>query len=39
VVRDTAVELVQTIMDLHGAGLERLLDIAWEKGETGQAII
>jgi Fe-S cluster biogenesis protein NfuA/nitrite reductase/ring-hydroxylating ferredoxin subunit len=37
--RAAAQELVQTLMDLHGAGLERMLDITWEKGETGQAII
>lgn len=37
--RETAQELVQAIMDLHGAGLERMLDITWEKGEAGQAIL
>jgi Fe-S cluster biogenesis protein NfuA len=38
-VRDSAVELVQTIMDLHGAGIERMLDLTWEKGEAGREII
>jgi Fe-S cluster biogenesis protein NfuA/nitrite reductase/ring-hydroxylating ferredoxin subunit len=38
-VRDSAVELMQTVMDLHGASMERMLDIAWEKGEVGQEII
>lgn len=38
-VRDSAVELVQAIMDLHGAGIERMMDMAWEKGEAGQGLI
>jgi len=38
-VRDTTVELVQAIMELHSAGIERMLDIAWEKGDAGREII
>jgi len=37
--RDSAVELVQAIMDLHGAGIERMLDMTWEKGEAGRELI
>jgi Fe-S cluster biogenesis protein NfuA/nitrite reductase/ring-hydroxylating ferredoxin subunit len=38
--KEIAQELVQALMDLHGAGLERMLDLTWEQGgETGQAII
>ena len=37
--RATAEELVQAIMELHGIGLERLLDLTWEKGAAGRAII
>ncbi len=38
-VRESAVELMQTIMDLHGASIERMLDITWDKGSVGQEII
>ena len=37
--RSTAEALVQAIMDLHGSGLERMLDLTWEKGAAGQALI
>jgi Fe-S cluster biogenesis protein NfuA len=37
--RASALELFQSIMDLHGAGLERMMEIAFEAGEPGQAII
>ena len=37
--RVTARELVQLLMDLHGAGLERMLEIVFESGDTGQRII
>ena len=38
--RATATELVQSVMDLHGAGLERLLEIVAEaEGERGAALI
>lgn len=34
-----AIELLQSLMALHGAGIERMLDITWEAGEQGRAII
>ncbi len=37
--RASATELMQSVMDLHGAGLERMLEIAAEAGENGEAII
>lgn len=38
-VRTSVEELIQTLLELHGVGLERMLDLIWESGETGQAII
>ncbi len=38
VIRETAVELVQTLMDFHGAGIERMMDITADAGSTGYAI-
>ena len=32
-------EIVQAILDLHGVGLERLLEIVADKGETGSVIL
>jgi len=37
--RACAVELVQSLMDMHGAGIERMMEIAWQAGEPGSAII
>jgi Fe-S cluster biogenesis protein NfuA len=37
--RTSALELFQSIMDLHGAGLERMLSIAFDAGGPGRAII
>ena len=37
--RAVAGELMECVMALHGAGLERILEIAAESGETGEAII
>jgi len=37
--RTLAGELMECVMALHGAGLERILEIAAESGETGEAII
>ena len=37
--RSGATELLQATLDLHGAGLERMLDLAWEAGPAGQALI
>lgn len=32
-------ELIQLLLELHGTGLERMLDIIWETGEAGERII
>lgn len=37
--KDACRELVQLVMDVHGAGLERLMEIVFESGNTGPAII
>lgn len=37
--RATALELFKTIMDLHGAGLERMMEIAFDTPEAGGDII
>jgi Fe-S cluster biogenesis protein NfuA/nitrite reductase/ring-hydroxylating ferredoxin subunit len=37
--RASALELVQSLMELHGGGLERMMEIASEKGEAGEAIM
>jgi Fe-S cluster biogenesis protein NfuA len=37
--RACAQELMQALMDLHGAGLERMMEIAWQMKEPGNAII
>jgi len=37
--RASALELFQSIMDLHGAGLERMMDVAFEAGDSGRRII
>ncbi len=37
--RDAAKELVQLLMDLHGTGLERILEIVFQSGESGARII
>ena len=36
--RAKAVELVQAVMDLHGAGIDRMMEITAEKGAAGYAI-
>jgi Fe-S cluster biogenesis protein NfuA len=38
-VRAAAKELVQLLMDMHGTGLERMLDIVFQSGESGARII
>ena len=38
-IRATAQELVQAVMDLHGAGLERMLELAHALGEAGENLI
>lgn len=35
--RDTALEIVQTLMDFHGAGIERMMDLTAEGGSGGFA--
>ena len=37
--RSAAKELVQSLMDLHGTGLERILEMVFESGELGPRII
>lgn len=32
-------ELVQLLMDVHGTGLERMMEIVFESGDSGQAVI
>ena len=38
-VRTAARELVQLVMELHGAGLERILEILRSNGESGQNLL
>jgi Fe-S cluster biogenesis protein NfuA len=38
-VRSMAKELLESIMALHGAGLERILELASQSGEAGAAIV
>jgi hypothetical protein len=37
--RSTARELIQSLMELHGAGLERILEIVATSGDAGQGLI
>jgi len=37
--RAAAKELVQLLMDLHGAGLERIMEVVFQSGEAGAKII
>ena len=37
--RATAKELVQSLMELHGAGIRRMLEIVFDDGENGSRII
>lgn len=37
--RDAGRELVQLLMEVHGAGLERMMEIIFESGEPAQRII
>ena len=37
--RTTVQELVQLVMDLHGAGLERMLELIRATGDGGESII
>src|SRR5262245_32077772 len=38
-VSSSAVELMRSLMELHGAGIERMLEIAFESGSHGREII
>ncbi|MDX1522285.1 MAG: NifU family protein [Anaerolineae bacterium] len=38
-VQTSVEELIQTLLELHGVGLEAMLDVIWESGEAGQSII
>ncbi|HMF76894.1 MAG TPA: hypothetical protein VK604_14635 [Bryobacteraceae bacterium] len=37
--RETAQALMEAIMELHGAGLERMMEIVFDTGESGKAAI
>ncbi|HEY7543680.1 MAG TPA: NifU family protein, partial [Blastocatellia bacterium] len=37
--RESALELFQSLMELHGAGLERMLSIAFDAGDDGRRIV
>ena len=37
--RETARELMQAILELHGTALERMMDLAFESGPSGEALI
>jgi hypothetical protein len=38
-VRETATELIQSVLALHGAGLDRMLELAATTGASGEALI
>jgi hypothetical protein len=38
-IRDAALELVQTVMEFHAAGIDRMMEIVVEAGEEGWKII
>ena len=37
--RASAEELIQALMDLHGAGFQRVLEVIWDSGEQGKSVI
>jgi hypothetical protein len=37
--RQAARQLMESILELHGSGMERMMDIAFEAGDEGQALI
>src|SRR5215212_1071989 len=37
--RASTEELIQTLLELHGVGLARMLELIWDEGETGERII
>lgn len=38
-VRTSAIELMKALMEIHGAGIERMMEIAFETGESGRETI
>jgi Fe-S cluster biogenesis protein NfuA len=38
-IRSSALELMRSLMELHGAGIERMLDLAFDAGAPGREII
>jgi len=39
IARASARELIQALMDLHGAGLQRVMEIVWDSGDHGKGVI
>lgn len=37
--RDTAQALMEAVLELHGAGLERIMELTFDAGEPGMALI
>ena len=37
--RDTACALMEAILELHGAGLEHMMEIVFDSGDSGKAVI
>lgn len=37
--RTVAQSLMEAVLELHGAGLERMMDIVWDSGEFGKAAV
>lgn len=37
--REDALQLVQCILDLHGSGIERMMEIVFESGPSGEALL
>lgn len=37
--REIAEQLMQAVLDLHGAGLEKMMDLTFESGAAGEALI
>src|SRR4051794_31928367 len=38
-VRNTALELMQSLMDLHGSGVTRIVEVLSEAGESGRSAL
>src|SRR4051812_35879119 len=37
--RDTAQALMEAILDLHGAAMERMMEIVFDAGESGKGLV